>query len=356
MIRKLKICWLLIPIILSSLALPSPALAQQASSLSIEISPLPIELTTKPGTSTSATLRVRNSGTLPEVLKASLKIFSQDGPNGTVNLRNPGPGDEVVKWVSFDRPVFLAPPGEWQSIKMTVNVPASAAFGYYYAVQFALANPPKTQPGQAGLQGAVAIFVLLNADAPGASRKIDVTTFSSDHTSYEFLPVNFTVRVHNSGNVHAAPHGNIFIKRGSKQVAALDVNSTEGQVLPGSNRVFKVSWNDGFPVYVPILDASGQPVLDKNGQPKMSLKWDFSKVSHLRFGHYTADLLLVYNDGQRDIPITGTLSFWVVPWRIVAAVLIIGVFMAIGIWATLRRGGRLIKRHTSRGPGNAAPR
>ncbi|QQR78615.1 MAG: hypothetical protein IPJ68_06120 [Candidatus Moraniibacteriota bacterium] len=36
-------------------------------------------------------------------------------------------------------------------------------------------------------------------------REITVTEFSTDKTVYEFLPVNFTVSLKNSGNVHVAP-------------------------------------------------------------------------------------------------------------------------------------------------------
>jgi hypothetical protein len=291
---------------------PLPTLAQSTTQpqspagINIEISPLPIQLSAKPGTTVSADLRVRNSGSLPETLKASIKTFSAEGADGHVVLHDPGPNDEVTKWVSFSKQTFIAPPGLWQTIKMTVSVPSSAAFGYYYGVQFELANPPKPQPGKANLQGAVVIFVLLNAEAPGATRKIEVTSFSADHQTYEFLPASFSVKLHNNGNLHASAHGNIFIKRGGKQVASLPVNATEGLVLPGSNRGFSSSWSDGFPVYVQVTDASGAPVKDAKGNIKKKLSWNFSQVSKLRFGHYKAELVLIYNDGQRDIPITGS--------------------------------------------------
>jgi hypothetical protein len=319
--------------------LPSPALAQTTSSpgLNVEISPLPIELSAKPGTTTTTDLRVRNSGSTPELLKTSLKIFSAEGADGHIVLHDPTPADDFTKWVSFDKPVFVAPPGQWQTIKMSIALPASAAFGYYYAVQFALANPPKAQPGAARLQGAVAIFVLLNAEAPGASRKIEVTYFKADHSSYEFLPVNFSVAVKNTGNVHTAPHGNIFIKRGSKQIASIPVNTTEGMVLPKSNRIYTAAWSDGFPVYVTLTDGNGNPIRDANGQVKRQLQWDFSKVSHLRFGHYSAQLLLIYNDGQRDIPITGSLSFWVVPWRLIFFVILIIAGPALLVYIIMHR-------------------
>jgi hypothetical protein len=239
--------------------------------------------------------------------------------------------------VSFSKQEFNAPPGQWQTVKMNIALPPEAAFGYYYAVQFELANPPKSQPGTARLQGAVAIFVLLNADAPGSSRKIDVTSFKADHNSYEFLPVKFSVQVRNIGNVHTAPHGNIFIKRGSSQIASLPVNSTESMVLPKSSRIFNTSWQDGFPVYTIAKDDTGQPIKDAHGHTKQKLSWDFSKVSKLRFGHYTAQLFLIYNDGQRDIPITGSLSFWIIPWWLVFVILIAILGPALIVYFVMSR-------------------
>ncbi len=325
---------------------PPPTLAQSNSSggINIQISPLPIELSTKPGTKTSADLRVRNAGSSTETLKATLKTFTEEGLDGKVVLHDPGPGDDYVNWVTFSKPTFNAPPGEWQTIKMNVNVPKSAAFGYYFAVQFELANPPKTIPGQAGLRGAVAIFVLLNAEAGGETRQAQVTDFVADHKSYEFLPANFTVRVHNSGNLHVAPRGSIFIYRGNKKVGDISVNSTAGNILPKSNRVFNASWSDGFPAYQPVLDGNGKPILDKNGQPKQSLKWDFTHANRLRFGHYRADLTLVYNDGTRDIPINGLVSFWVIPWRVLAVLVVIAIFIGIGLWASFGKIKKLVRK------------
>jgi hypothetical protein len=322
---KQKIC-MLIMVIAAGLSLTSIATAQTAPSnhgLNIEISPLPINLNAKPGTTVSTDLRVRNTGTVTETIKASLKTFSTQGPDGHVVLKEPAPSDDFIKWVSFSQQEFEAPPGKWQTIKMHVSLPKSAAFGYYYAVQFELANPPKPQPGSARLQGAVAIFVLLDAQAPGAERKITVTSFKADHSTYEFLPAKFNIQVKNTGNVHTAPHGNIFIKKGSRQIATLDVNTTEGMVLPGSSRILTSDWDNGFPVYTAVSDGNGQDVKDAKGNIKKKLKWDYSKVAKLRFGHYSAQLLLVYNDGQRDIPISGTLSFWIIPWRLLAIIAVI---------------------------------
>jgi hypothetical protein len=311
-------------------SVPAKTSAQTVSApgFAAAISPLPILLNAKPGSTVSSDLRVNNPSAQAERLKVVVKAFSQDGPEGNVTLRDPVSADTFVDWIHFSKTEFDAPPGLWQTVKMTINVPSSAAFGYYFAVEFTSANPaPKTQNG-AAVQGAVASFVLLNAQAPGEKRQMQITSFSAGHRFYEFLPADFTVRLHNSGNIFAGASGNIFIMRGSKQVAVLNVNENHGLVLPGSNRQFSVAWDSGFPVYKPVLDSNGLPVKDKAGKLKTKLSWNFSQVSKLRFGHYTAKLALVYNDGSRDVPLNGELSFWVIPWRLVGFILFILLLIA----------------------------
>jgi len=302
------------------------------------ISPLPILLNVKPGGTASTDLRVNNPSTHDEKLKVVVKTFTQDGPNGTITLHDPTPADDFISWISFSKTEFDAPPGLWQTIKMTINVPKTASFGYYFAVEFTSANPPaRGATNGTAIQGAVASFVLLNAEAPGEVRQMRVDKFTADHRFYEFLPVNFTIRLHNSGNVYAGASGNIFIMRGAKQIGVINVNENHGLVLPASNRLFNASWNSGFPIYKQLNGADNQTIEDKSGSPKQNLSWNFSQVSKLRFGHYTAKLALVYSDGQRDVPITGTLSFWVVPWRLIILVLLLIAGPAILVYVIMRR-------------------
>jgi hypothetical protein len=66
-------------------------------------------------------------------------------------------------------------------------------------------------------------------------------------------------------------------------------------------------------------------------------------------GHYTAQLLLIYNDGTRDVPISGSLSFWVIPWRLIGAVLaLIGLIAGLTFYVILLRR-RLKKLNTKAG-------
>jgi hypothetical protein len=345
--RGLRVLLVLLCVLPSLLFAPL-AHATGSSGFDLTTSPLPIDLTTLPGHVVATDLRVQNSSTKPAVIKVSLMKFSASGERGNPQLLPRGPADDYFDWVSFSKNSFSALPGQWTDVKMTINVPPSGAFGYYYAVVFSNANAaPKPTLDATSLNGAVATLVLLDVNAPGEKRSFKVSDFSATHKFYEFLPAIFNIKVHNDGNIHGKPSGSIFITKGGHKVATLDVNPVGGNVLPGSNRIFSASWNDGFPVYQTKMD-NGQIVSDKNSRPIQQLQWNFSRVSKLRFGHYSAHMVLTYDDGTKDVPIEGTVSFWVIPWRVVGGAIIILVFMTIGFWSSFKRLGNFIKRRTGR--------
>jgi len=320
----------------------------QTQPFNLITSPLPIDLVTKPGQTVSADLRVKNNSVGPEKLQVNLYKFSVD-TNSKVSLSDKQPGDDFMNWVKFEPQTFTAEPNVWKTVKMTINPPKDAALGYYYAVGFSRAGQPKPVPGGAAIKGQVITFVLLDVDVPGAKRELKVTEFSADKSTYEFLPATFTVKVKNTGNVHVVPSGTIFIKRGGKTVATLPINPGQGNVLPNSTRTFTATWADGFPVYVPKI-KDGKPVSNKDTTTAMTLKWDFSQVPKLRAGKYSAKLLLVYDDGKRDVPVEGNVSFWVMPLRIIGAILIVGVLVSIGLWSISKKvfkAGKKLKQPKS---------
>lgn len=324
------------------------ASAQTPGNLNLTTSPLPISLKVNPGTSVSTELRVQNSGSQPEILKIDLYKFRAYGDSGKPQILDREPGDDYFNWVSFSQPTFRAEPNVWKTIKMNINVPKTAAFGYYYAVVFSRTDQARPDANQnADIVGGSATLVLLEADVPGAKRQIDVTSFTADKKFYEFLPATFRVALRNSGQVHGAPSGTLFISRGSKQVAAIAVNADGGNILPSSSRSFSAKWNDGFPVYQEKTESE-KVVMNGNGQAEMELKWELSKASKLKFGKYTAKLVMVYDEGTRDIPIEGTLSFWVVPWKLILGLLLVIALATIGLWSTFRNFFRRVKKRKDR--------
>lgn len=343
----------IVAVLLAGVVLPAAKVGAQATAplrppLSLMTSPLPLNIITSPGKTVTADLRVKNNSTRTENLKIELLKFGASGESGNPQLQEREEKDVHFDWVSFSEPAFVAEPNVWKTIKMTIKTPDTAAFGYYYAVLFSRANPDRPTGGASGVEGGVASLVLLNVDAPGAKREAKVAQILSAKKVYEFLPAEFTVKLRNSGNVHVAPVGSIFIKRGSKQVAVIDFNDQRGNILPGTNRVFENTWNDGFPRFEEKMVGN---------KATRELKWDFGDIQKLRFGKYTATLVAVYDDGQRDVPVEAVVSFWVIPWRALGVLLLVLLLVGIGIWATLRSFWRKIRRKppTDTPSGDAPP-
>jgi hypothetical protein len=300
---------------------PDPAPA----GLRLVTSPLPINLSTAPGTSISTEIKVKNAGTQEERLKISVMKFKAYQDSGQPALMDPEPGDDFLRWLSLSEPEFTVAPNEWRTVQATFQVPESAAFSYYYALVISRANEQPAQNQQTVLQGGTAILVLLEAKVPGAKREVMVKEFSVDRGFYEFLPATFRIGMENTGNVHLAPRGNIFISQ----------NGEKGNVLPESTRTFETLWEDGFPVYKNKI-TDGNTERDAEGNIVKKLTWNWNDASKLRFGKYTAKLVLVYDDGNRDVPIESEVTFWVVPWRGLIVLFVVAIFFFVGLRSTLR--------------------
>jgi hypothetical protein len=275
-----------------------------------------------------------------------LDTFSAKGTSGAANITAPSPNDPSSKWVSLSPSSFVAQPGIWSSVKMTISLPASSQLGYYYAVVFEPDVVAQPAIKSSTIKGSNGILVLVDTSSSNEKRSISLASFSVSHKVYEYLPANFTLNVHNTGNIYLAPYGNIYVGRSStlsSSIASLSVNGTGGNVLPNSSRDFQASWSDGFPAYQnKTLD--GQVIRDKKGNPVQQLKWDFTKVNKFRFGKYYAQLALTYNNGQVTIPLTSEVSFWVIPWKLILVLLLVLGLLGLGVFSITRNLVRRINK------------
>lgn len=307
--------------------------ADPPSDFSLQVTPSPLFTTLKPGTKTTLELKIRNAGTGTEELRIDPRTFKVDNQTGEVTLDDTRPS-EITQWVSFSAQKFTVKPGEWYTQKITVALPKNTGFSYSLVlIVNRTNNPAKVDAGRL-LKGSVAVFTLINVDRPGAVRKLDVSDFKVSQSIYEYLPAKFTVLFKNTGNTIVQPYGNIFIQRGSDDtdpIATLPVNEKGGYLLPDTPRTLDATWGDGFPVFKSTTSA--------DGTEKTDLIWDWSKLTDFRIGPYTAKLVGIYNDGQRDVPIERAVTFWVIPWR---TILILSA--VIGIITFLRH--KQIQRKT----------
>jgi len=319
-----------------------PAHATQGE-FSLQVTPSPIVETLTPGQVKTVDLRIRNTGSTTEHLKITPRSFSVNSVDGQLSL-NDTVEPEIASWLEFSSKDFVVKPGEWYTEKLTFSVPKDAGFSYSFALVIDRQKEIKnSDEGVQQLRGSVAIFGLINIDRPGATRKLDLVTFKSSQAFYEYMPVTFNVEVKNPGNTIVQPVGNIFIQRSAadkQPISTMPVNPTKGYVLPGATRVFSTGWDDGFQVLVP--ENPGDAASKKN------VSWNWSNVSHLRIGKYTARVVVVYNDGQRDIPTIGEVSFWIIPWKLIGGFLIVISLVGVGLWSLIRSVIRVFSRQKNK--------
>lgn len=313
-----------------SLILPPPTQAQN-NGIRLTTSPLPINIASDPGHRVSAELRVRNSNTQPETIEMGLLKFTSDSDDGTPILLEREPGDDYFDWVTFSENQFTLAPNEWKTVEMYIDIPAHAAFGYYLAPTFSRVN--QDVGDQRAVVGSTATLVLLEVTHDGARRDIFIESFSTDKPWYEFLPVQFDVRLRNGGNIHGAASGNIFISKGEQSVATLDVNQVKGNILPNSSRTFSTVWEDGFPRFT---TSEHEVEVTEDGERVQALSWNLENANSFRFGKYTAHLVLAYDNGERDVPLESTVEFWVIPWRLILISLAIPIIPAILVYIFMK--------------------
>ena len=148
--------------------------------------------------------------------------------------------------------------------------------------------------------GSVAASLVLVAVSGEVIEEGSIVEFRADKGVYEHFPVDFFIRFENTGNVHVKPQGTIEIYEGSNKVYELQVNKASGNVLPNSIRQFDATWSEGK-----------------------------------TFGKYRAVVTLDY--GTEDKTVTAELTFWVIPWKMIAGIAGGVIAVIVGLLLLLRR-------------------
>lgn len=295
--------------------------AQEIGRLDLTVSPPVIELTAKPGEKILEKFRVRNNLSQSIDLQISVRRLISSPTDGNPVPEEQAKGEEL-SWVTLDPQSFTARPSEWQDITFTIDVPENASYGYYYVFRIAPKNESSVKVTGTSIKGEILIVTLLNVKKEGASSKSELVSFNTKHKINEYLPVEFDVKLANKGNVHVKPRGNIFISRGNgKDISILEVNQNVGSILPGGTRQFTSSWNEGFLVKEKIMENDAVK-LDEKGNPMTKIVFNWNKLTDFRIGPYTAQLLMVYDDGNKDVTIEGSTTFWVIPYTALAVIII----------------------------------
>lgn len=328
--QKLKLLLLLLlPAVLCLLAVVHSVSAQNSGGkLDLTVSPPVIELTAKPGEKVTQKFRVRNNLSTPIELEIKARRLISDPTDGSPVPENDAKGEEL-QWVTFETPNFEAGPREWKDINFTLDIPESASYGYYYVFSITPKQDNLVTTTGTEIKGEILVVTLLTVIKEGANSKTELVSFKAKNNISEYLPVDFLVKLANKGNVHVKPRGNVFITRsGGDEIGIIEVNPGVGSILPGGQREFGTSWNEGFLVQEKVIE-NGVEKLDNTGKPITKLAINWNKLTSFRIGPYTARLLMVYDDGQRDVTIEGTTTFWVIPYTALGVILVTLIIVVV---------------------------
>jgi hypothetical protein len=207
-------------------------------------------------------------------------------------------------------------PGHIQNLPISIVIPRDASPGGHYGVIRFTGTPPNVKGNGVALSASLGTLVLLTVNGP-VKEQLAITQFAAAHgdstgSLFESAPIDFIEKVKNSGNIHESPTGHIIVKNMfGKTVAGLNINLPPHNILPASTRKFTQH-------------------LDKTviGDKKL-------------FGRYTADLKMTYGSGSHKKTLTSSVSFWVLPYRLIALIIII----LVGGFFLLRH---LIRRYNRR--------
>lgn len=276
--------------------LDRPALAQTTSANAaqgIEISPALVELNAAKGNTYVVTLTVTNVTSSDLTYNTSVDDFTAKDETGSprVVLNSQLPETASIKtWLG---PVegFTLKSRQSRIISVQVTIPEQAEPGGHYGVIRFSGRAPELEDTGVGLSASAGVLMLIRVDG-AITEKASLVSFLSmkDNTRRSFFetsPIQFVARIKNEGNIHIKPVGSIEVRdMFGGLVTTLPVNDNKANVLPESIRRFEAVYSNPWMI-----------------------------------GRYSANLAVGY--GTTGQAITSTISFWVIPYKLLLAALLV---------------------------------
>lgn len=293
----------------------------------LEIAPPVVILKADPGQTVKSQIILRDVSTGKLVVTNQINDFTASGEEGIPKLNldadKPGPYS-IIDWINPISELTLNPK-QVKTLPITINVPINASPGGYFGVIRFSATAPELKGTGVSLSASLGalIFIRVNGDAKEgmAAASFTATNPGSSKSAWLFeqAPINFDVRLKNTGNVFEQPTGIISITdMFNNKIANVNVNMAQSYVLPQSIRKFSQT-------------------LDKG---QLGNRW--------LFGKYTAKLNITY--GAKNQTLTQTLTFWVIPWRLILVIITVLIGIIIALIFGIKRYNRYVvkKSHSYR--------
>jgi P pilus assembly chaperone PapD len=172
-------CSFLAVVTLLAGAIPAPA------QISVEVSPLRVELQAGPGSTTTQAVTLNNAS--PEAVRIRARVtdwdLSRDGAPQFESAKENGPFS-ATNWVRVAPPELVVDPGKEGTVRFTLTVPADAApSGYRTGILFEFlpaAGDPVARKREVQFRSRVATLIYVNIGQPAVNVELnDLGTRSS---------------------------------------------------------------------------------------------------------------------------------------------------------------------------------
>lgn len=311
--------------LLAALSIASPVHA-------FAVSPVLFDITADPSTKQQGIIHVTNDTNAEQTYYADVQNFVPHGEEGQQSFMPETDTSGLVSWITLEETSVKLKVGEGKDFRWALQLPPNAEPGGHYAAIFFSTIPPKTIADTGvGVGAKTGVLFLVNVNGNikesaaiesfhVASEEMNGQTVSPA-SFMSHLPAYFETRIRNDGNVHFVPRGDIKITGmfGSAS-GEIPVNPANSRVLPNSIRRIVSEWG---------------PQMD---EPKTL--WDGVRAewNGFAFGRYTAHLAATY--GSKDTPLTASVTFWVIPWRL----MILAILAIILLLCVLKGYNRMVIR------------
>lgn len=262
----------------------------------MQISPTLVELNAAKGKTYNIKLTVTNVTASDLVYTTSVDDFNAADETGSPHIildSTLPPAASIKTWVNTDSGFSLTA-HKSRVVTAQIIIPNNAEPGGHYGVLRFSGTAPEIKSTGVGLSASAGVLLLVRVDGL-INEKADLASFYTSATQsgketsfFENGPVSFIVRIKNEGNIHVKPVGNIEVTdMFGGVVANLSINKDKSNVLPKSIRRFD--------------------------EAKVNKDW--------MIGRYTANLTMGY--GSNGQAITNTITFWVIPYKIILVALLV---------------------------------
>lgn len=287
---------------------PSGAFAQALPTdrTGLSVSPPTFNLTANPGDTLHNSIRVDNVTDGALSVQVEVRNFAALGEEGQVKLE---PADDdstfsLAKWIKVSPVGANIPAHGSQTFDYTVSVPQNAEPGGRFGSIVFKTKAVTVNNSAVAVSQEIGTLLLLRT-AGSVHEKASILTFKSNHSVFESGPIGLETRIKNSGDVHIKPTGTItFSNVLGRKIASIPFDSRN--ILPTATRRFDSQWKN-----------------------------------HPLIGRYTATLSIVYGDSRQAM--SASTAFYIIPYRLIAAVLAVLLVIGFVVWRVRGRLGRAFR-------------